>query len=345
VAVDIHPGKQNQSFLFDGLGLRTSAEIDWAYTEAEAFSELLGQRTRASGFMKNLILQRICSSIASGRSTAHRLLNKDTLEELEDTALISDLAALTFEEKHHLERIISYLSQKPEDPKLEAVHHYLTHEKWLDLGCIIFSQYFDTANWIADSLAKKLPQTPIALYAGAGQSKVFKEGAWTRTEREVIKKAVRDREIPLVVATDAACEGLNLQTLGTLINVDLPWNPSRLEQRLGRIKRYGQSRRKVDMLNLVYQGTRDEDVYNRLSERMKDRYDIFGNLPDVLDDEWIEDIENWDRKMSEYIESRKHVNAFELRYGSSIWPVGDRWEICSKVLARRDIIEKLSQPW
>ena len=41
-------------------------------------------------------------------------------------------------------------------------------------------------------------------------------------------------EIKIVVATDAACEGLNLQTLGTLINIDLPWNPSKLEQRLGR---------------------------------------------------------------------------------------------------------------
>src|SRR5439155_26157225 len=46
-------------------------------------------------------------------------------------------------------------------------------------------------------------------------------------EREEIKSAVKKREIRLVVATDAACEGLNLQTLGTLINVDLHWNPSR----------------------------------------------------------------------------------------------------------------------
>ena len=65
----------------------------------------------------------------------------------------------------------------------------------------------------------------------------------------------------LVVATDAACEGLNLQTLGTLINVDLPWNPSRLQQRIGRIQRFGQTRDRVDMLNLVYKDTRDEKVY------------------------------------------------------------------------------------
>jgi superfamily II DNA/RNA helicase len=112
---------------------------------------------------------------------------------------------------------------------------------------------------------------------------------------------VKAQQVRLVVATDAACEGLNLQTLGTLINIDLPWNPSRLEQRLGRIKRFGQRRHTVDMLNLVYQGTRDEDVYQRLSERMRDRYDIFGSLPDVIDDDWIDDIETLDQKLSEYI--------------------------------------------
>lgn len=91
------------------------------------------------------------------------------------------------------------------------------------------------------------------------------------------------------MATDAACEGLNLQTLGTLINIDLPWNPSRLDQRIGRIKRFGQRRDRVDMLNLVYHGsekpTVDEKVYAKLSARMKDRYDIFGTLPDVIEDD------------------------------------------------------------
>ena len=70
-------------------------------------------------------------------------------------------------------------------------------------------------------------------------------GEWKSVEREQIKKAVKERTIRLIVATDAACEGLNLQTLGTLINVDLPWNPSRLEQRIGRIKRFGQRRDRV----------------------------------------------------------------------------------------------------
>lgn len=110
---------------------------------------------------------------------------------------------------------------------------------------------------------------------------MFLNSEWRSVDREVIKKAVRNYKIRLVVATDAACEGLNLQTLATLINVDLPWNPSRLEQRIGRIKRYGQKKDRVKMANLVYQGTVDERVYDRLSERMKDRYDLLGSLPDV----------------------------------------------------------------
>lgn len=89
---------------------------------------------------------------------------------------------------------------------------------------------------------------------------------------------------------------MNLQTLGTLINIDLPWNPTRLEQRIGRIKRFGQVREKVDMLNLVNEQTVDEKVYEKLSERMQDRYNLFGSLPDTIRDEWIEDIETMGEK-------------------------------------------------
>jgi len=65
-------------------------------------------------------------------------------------------------------------------------------------------------------LAKALPGEPVAVYAGAGKSGMFRGEDFASVEREDIKKAVRTRSIRLVVATDAACEGLNLQTLGTL---------------------------------------------------------------------------------------------------------------------------------
>ena len=151
-------------------------------------------------------------------------------------------------------------------------------------------------------------------------------------EREDIKKAVRERAVRLVVATDAACEGLNLQTLGTLINVDLPWNPSRLEQRLGRIKRIGQARRTVDMLNLVYHGTQDEIVYQALSRRLKDKFDIFGGLPDTIEDDWIENVEKLEEMMDQYIHLRQKArDVFELRYKETVDPDKNRWELCSRV--------------
>ncbi len=125
-----------------------------------------------------------------------------------------------------------------------------------------------------------------------------------------------------------------------------PRNPSRLEQRLGRIKRFGQARRTVDMLNLVYHDTQDEKIYQALSRRLKDKFDIFGGLPDTIEDEWIENVERLESMMDEYIHLRRKArDVFELRYKETIDPDENRWELCSRVLARKDIVEKLSEPW
>lgn len=356
IAVDIHPSLDGVSEaaadLFDGLGLRVSGPIDKAYRAAERFTDLLKKRTRSAGFLKSLLLQRVCSSLASGMKTAERLLlgskidGDDDSEDPSSADALQSLDHLTAAERLALEELVHHLKERPSDPKYEAVCHYLLDEPgWLDLGCIIFSQYYDTAAWVAESLSARIPGEPIAVYAGADRSGMRRDGQWVSVERDELKKAVRRRELRLVVATDAACEGLNLQTLGTLINIDLPWNPSRLEQRIGRIKRIGQSRPCVDMLNLVYKGTRDEQVYARLSQRMKDRYDLFGGLPDVIEDDWIEDIETLDLKLSEFIDKQRRATAFELRYSDTIDPPDEPWERCAHVLSRRDVAEHLSRGW
>lgn len=358
VAVEVHPVPDAPSTAypgvhFDGLGLLTNHPFDLAYKAAEDFTTALLQRTKAAGFMKSLLLQRICSSFASGRSTATKMLGRELLEDEEQAALLLEpLSSLTPSEAGHLQTIIEELS-RPEahDPKLAAVRYFLTEHRtegktWLEHGCIVFSQYYDTAHWIASELAKTLPSEPVAVYAGTGKSGMFRADEFASIEREEIKKAVKKRSVRLVVATDAACEGLNLQTLGTLINVDLPWNPSRLEQRLGRIKRFGQARRTVDMLNLVYHDTQDEKVYRVLSRRLKDKFDIFGGLPDTIEDEWIETEERLETMMDEYIHLRQKArDVFELRYKETIDPDKNRWELCSRVLARKDVVEKLSESW
>jgi SNF2 family DNA or RNA helicase len=149
----------------------------------------------------------------------------------------------------------------------------------------------------------------------------------------------------IMVATKAAAEGVNLQFCSLVINYDLPWNPTRLEQRIGRIKRFGQVREKVDMLNLVNEQTVDEKVYERLSERMRDRYNLFGSLPDTIKDEWIEDIETLGEKMDEYINAQKEATGFDLRYTTTMAPSEKDWRDCSEVLSRRDFAELMSNGW
>ncbi len=358
VGVNVHPNPDASATEyigvgFNGLGLMTNLPFDLAYKAAEFFTVSLQKRTKSAGFMKTIMLQRICSSFASGRATSEKLLRREILEDEELAPMIEEaMKVITVEEAKHLHTIVDELS-RPEarDPKIHAVKHFLTSfhsegKTWLEHGCIIFSQYYDTAYSIGEKLANELSGEVIGVYAGAGKSGLFRGDDFASVEREDIKNAVKKREIRLVVATDAACEGLNLQTLGTLINVDLPWNPSKLEQRLGRIKRFGQARRNVDMLNLVYHDTQDERIYQVLSRRMKDRYDIFGGLPDTIEDDWIESIENLEEMMDKYIHLRRKArDVFEMRYQTTIDPDRDRWELCSRVLARRDIIDRLSLPW
>jgi superfamily II DNA/RNA helicase len=350
VGVDVHPEREQvseqQAFdvLFEGKALRTSEDFRQAYDEAHAFGKALSKRGRGSGFMKNLMEQRICSSIHAGLATARRLLQGDTVHEERDDEE-SDLKVETTEEHEVLQRLITRLERLNADPKMEAVVHFLDKEKWLDLGVIIFSQYYDTAKWLADALAARYPEEAVGLYAGAGRSRLYQRGESVSAERETLKRMVAEHQIRLMVATDAACEGLNLQTLGTLVNVDLPWNPTKLEQRIGRIKRFGQRRETVDMLNLVFEQTVDEKIYERLSERMKNRYDLFGSLPDTIKDEWIEGIETLGEWLDEYINAQKTATGFDLRYTDTMMPPEKDWREFSEVLSRRDLVTLMSTAW
>lgn len=350
VGVDVHPDREHaleqRSFdvLFEGKALRTSEGFRLAYGEARAFGKALARRGKGSGFMKNLMEQRICSSIQAGLSTARRLLEGGAVHE-EDEEQEGDVEVKTGEEREVLQRLIERLERLGADPKMEAVVHFLEKEKWLDLGVIIFSQYYDTAKWLADSLAVRYPEEAIGLYAGAGRSRLYQSGDSVGVERETLKRMVAEHQIRVMVATDAACEGLNLQTLGTLINIDLPWNPTRLEQRIGRIKRFGQRRETVDMLNLVFEQTVDEKIYERLSERMKNRYDLFGSLPDTIKDEWIEDIETLGERLDDYINAQKIATGFDLRYTSTMMPPEKDWREFTEVLSRRDLTTLMNSAW
>ncbi|WP_346293732.1 phospholipase D-like domain-containing anti-phage protein [Sphaerothrix gracilis] len=351
VGVDLHPNQEKCrhpntfAILFQRRALRTDQAFLNAYEAAQTFGRIYGRRAGA-GFMKNLVEQRLCSSCVAGLNTAQQLLNKQAAEDENEQESVRDIE-LAIAEQEALHDLINALKEmQEEDPKLKAVKHYLTQEDWVQHGCIIFSQYYDTAAWVAENLAALFPDKLIGLYAGANKSALFRgpENS-NRAKRETLKKMVEEQAIRIMVATDAACEGLNLQRLGTLINVDLPWNPTRLEQRIGRIKRFGQTRPTVDMLNLVYQDTVDETIYERLSERMKDRFDLFGSLPDTIEDSWIKNIETLDEKLDEYINAQKRVNGFDIRYNANLDAKEDEWRNCARVLSRHSIETLMRNGW
>lgn len=360
IAVNIHPQPGAAPGIFENSAVRTPNFYDQAYDEVRRFTRAMKARQQGTGFLGNLMMQRICSSVAAGMATAEKMLARrregvqpeeaddpDLLEAIEEMGAEA-YAATVDEEARHLERILQILGgARTEDPKGRAVLHYLGEAGWLELGTIIFSQYYATARWTGEMISARYPEEPVAIYAGVGKSGILLDGEWRSVDREAIKAGVKERQLRVVCATDAACEGLNLQTLGALINVDLPWNPSRLEQRIGRIKRYGQQRREVDMANLVYQGTLDERVYQRLSERMQDRYDILGSLPDTIESDWIEDIEKVEDELRNFTRPESPADVFSLRYGDFLdLDEGETgWEVWTKVVARRDIEERLMRPW
>lgn len=366
IAVNIHPNEHTPPGHFNGKAISTDHIYEQAYEQVEKFAAAMKERDKKPGFIAKLMLQRICSSYQAGYNTAKAMLGKreDIVrsllsQEQDDPELFDEIDKIGEDaflqaidrESDELRQIVDLLEGNiVNDPKLKIVNFFLDKQGWLHKGSIIFSQYYDTVRFMADYISHENKEEIVAVYAGIGKSGVLRNGEWKTAEREDIKVAVKDRKVRLVFATDAACEGLNLQTLGTLINVDLPWNPSRLEQRIGRIKRYGQKRSEVDMANLVYQGTVDERRYEVLSSRMKDRFDILGSIPDTLDDDWIDDISNLERQFDDYIKGKPQSaeDQFTLRYGNFIRPKTkdeDDWEIWHKVASMPDVMAELNKPW
>lgn len=336
-----------------------------AYRQAEHFCELIQKRCSSAGLFKTLLLRRIGSSMIAGYNTGKKMLEEWNIvdnillsEDLEDEeiALSDDLKELTKEETDTLKLFVSYLNNanisKDTDPKYNMVKNILTFgaaldngEKtvpWKKSGCIIFSQYYDTVEWVAKNISEDIDEE-IGVYAGGDKSGIFYHGEWRTESRDKIKKLVKERKVKILVGTEAASEGLNLQTLGTLINFDLPWNPTRLEQRKGRIQRIGQTNDVVYVYNLRYRDSVEDRVHELLSSRLESIYKMFGQLPDVLQDVWI------DVAVGNMEEAKKRIGAlpkkhpFDVKYNEEVQNVD--WRSCDEVLNKDAIRNKLLEQW
>jgi superfamily II DNA or RNA helicase len=326
--------------------------MEEAFTHADEFCSELGKRENfSSGFMQTLLLRRVGSSIIAGKRTAEKMLGGSLSEDSEETTeddeaeVASKLYPLNDSERSHLEAFLASLIQAEKintDPKLMEVRKYLNDYGWKQLGCILFSQYFDTAEWMAQRLSEDYPNEIVGLYAGANRSRIYTAGNYETKKRDLIKNMVQSGEITLLVGTDAASEGLNLQRLGTLINIDLPWNPTRLEQRKGRIVRIGQPRDTVDLLNLRYRGSVEDRVHLVLAQRLQNIHSIFGQIPDTLEDIWVMIAKHNDESAYQKIDSIPEVHPFEFRW-ERIEEVD--WESCYKVLEDGSQLVELRKSW
>lgn len=325
-----------------------------AYGYAEKFCELLQKRVKGGGFLKTLLLKRAGSTMIAGKKTAEKMLSNwdEVIDEEEDEGedvaeekeVQSQIKNMTDEERAYLVKFIDSIdANQGQDPKYQLLLKLLLEDDWLERGCIIFSQYYDSACWVAENLSDDLPHEKIGLYAGGDKSGIFVGGIYEKRSKEEIKQMVKRRELRVLVGTDAASEGLNLQTLGSLVNLDLPWNPTRLEQRKGRIQRIGQVYDNVYIYNMRYKGSVEDRVHFLLSERLANIYGMFGQIPDVLEDVWIHVALNDIEEAKRRINTIPKQHPFELRYHVNVGKVD--WESCVKVLDNREKRKYLMTGW
>ena len=139
---------------------------------------------------------------------------------------------------------------------------------------VLFTEHRDTLGYLHDRITSLL---------GRAESVVSIHGGVGREDRLKAQEAFRhDPQVQVLLATDAAGEGINLQRAHLMVNYDLPWNPNRLEQRFGRIHRIGQTE-VCHLWNLVADETREGDVYRKLLEKLEQaRQSLGGQVFDVL---------------------------------------------------------------
>jgi SNF2 family DNA or RNA helicase len=139
---------------------------------------------------------------------------------------------------------------------------------------VIFTEHRDTLSYLAGRIATLLgrEQAVVTIHGGLGREE----------RRKAQERFLHDPEAQVLVATDAAGEGINLQRAHLMVNYDLPWNPNRIEQRFGRIHRIGQTE-VCHLWNLVAEETREGDVYRVLLEKLDEaRQALGGQVFDVL---------------------------------------------------------------
>ncbi|SNR42896.1 DEAD/DEAH box helicase [Halorubrum vacuolatum] len=294
---------------------RVETYIDEVYDQSKKLLE--GKERTALGFVMTTYRQRLTSSLHAIEESLKRRRESlrsgftETIEDVSDSDL--ETGALTDREEvlrreyglrvdqiganspagervrqfelSELEEFIARLYNVPEDPKLKQLMRDLSELSARGRDTvIIFTQYTDTLDAIKEKVC--LSHSDVGTYSGDG-GEIYQpdSGEWKSVSKERVKREFTDTDgdLSILVCTDSASEGLNLQTCDAMICYDLPWNPQRVEQRIGRIDRIGQKNERVLVWNYVYDETVEEDIYERLGERINLFEQAVGPLRPILE--------------------------------------------------------------
>ena len=209
----------------------------------------------------------------------------DELEELIATAATTaetvEQLAIEVDALKGLESMALGVLQSGEDTKWTQLSRILDDDLMIDgegsrRKLIVFTEPKDTLHYLTDKVRARLGKP--------GAVEVIHGGVAREERRKVIERFMQDKDLLVLIANDAAAEGVNLQRGHLMVNYDLPWNPNRIEQRFGRIHRIGQTE-VCHLWNLVAADTREGEVYARLLEKLETaRVALGGRVYDVLGD-------------------------------------------------------------
>lgn len=199
---------------------------------------------------------------------------------------------------------------------------------------IVFTEHRDTLNYLVQKLRNRL---------GRAEAVVTIHGGTGREERRAIQERFNfDDACLILVATDAAGEGLNLQRAHLVVNYDLPWNPNRIEQRFGRVHRIGQEE-VCHMWNLVAEDTREGQVYLTLLQKLEQQREALGGevfdvLGDAFRDRPLRDLLMDAIRYGDRPEKRDELNqVIDATIGDGLRELVDRHALAADVLGETDV--------
>lgn len=207
-------------------------------------------------------------------------VSEDEAMDTEDAQKLERQALVT-EETTTIEALLADVKRLPVDTKAQVLLtqlNGLVEAEYFQV--IVFTQYTATLDFLKQYLVDH--DFRVLCFSGNGGETYSRQGKWLPESREKIKRLFRGGEADVLIATDAAAEGLNFQFCGALINYDMPWNPMRVEQRIGRIDRLGQKFEDIRIINLHYEDTVETDVYRALGQRIGLFKKFVGKLQPIL---------------------------------------------------------------